>query len=283
MQIWSVQYHQQIGELRVSVCLCECVRGKRSSILQLKPLIFSVFILTHCECQRASWGQACQSSIECVCMCMSEYWGEKIRERGACVHAGEDLCLCICESVYVSETWWVLWCVCVRETEWERARGVCCELPEDLSEQWCVTERMRERFGAQRGREWAIEPQSEIIFFKKGRERGKDLEPSEKVKEKLIEKQKKGKERVMPREKRERGRLRLTDNAVICVWLGWIYWIRQALNSSLSFCLSVSLSLILSLSQSYVLRLITFLEYVSCYPEIITSEGEDILGWFTLS
>lgn len=170
--------------------------------------------------------------------------------------------------------------VCVRETERER---VCCELPEDLSEQWCVTERTRERFGAQRGREWAIEPQSEIIFFKKGRERGKDLEPSEKVKEKLIEKQKKGKDRVMPREKRERGRLRLTDNAVICVWLGWIYWIRQALNSSLSFCLSVSLSLILSLSQSYVLRLITFLEYVSCYPEIITSEGEDILGWFTLS
>lgn len=54
-------------------------------------------------------------------------------------------------------------------------------------------------------------------FFLKRRERGKDLEPSEKVKEKLIEKQKKGKERVMPREKRERGRLRLTDNAVICV------------------------------------------------------------------
>lgn len=43
------------------------------------------------------------------------------------------------------------------------------------------------------------------------------MEPSEKVKEKLIEKQKKGKERVMPREKRERGRLRLTDNAVICI------------------------------------------------------------------
>lgn len=43
------------------------------------------------------------------------------------------------------------------------------------------------------------------------------MEPSEKVKEKLIEKQKKVKERVMPREKRERGRLRLTDNAVICV------------------------------------------------------------------
>lgn len=43
------------------------------------------------------------------------------------------------------------------------------------------------------------------------------MEPSEKVKEKLIEKQKKVKERVMPREKRERGRLRLTNNAVICV------------------------------------------------------------------
>lgn len=43
------------------------------------------------------------------------------------------------------------------------------------------------------------------------------MEPSEKVKEKLREKQKKGKERVMSREERGRGRLRLTDNAVICV------------------------------------------------------------------
>lgn len=70
-----------------------------------------------------------------------------------------------------------------------------------------MTERVRERFGAQRERERAIEPQSEIIFFLKRKEREKDLEPretSEKGKEKLREKQKRGKERVMSREKRER-------------------------------------------------------------------------------
>lgn len=45
-----------------------------------------------------------QASSVYACVCLS-IGGEKIRERGVCVHAGEDLCLCICESVYVSETW----------------------------------------------------------------------------------------------------------------------------------------------------------------------------------